>query len=668
MVSEVPTGIEPVQFYADHYKSYKRRNKLNIARENRNWGIFSGVNFKQWDAKQLQVLLDEARAPHQVNFLQKQIISLAGNFYQNEFETDYEPNVGAPNDDTILLKSIFLTDSNRGGWKKARRKLIRGGLVYRGTVEMFIDYKTDRRGSVGLRYVPHTRMLYDPDWSTDEVVDNKHIKQFAWMTPDEIKRRYKTKSAEVDQAVELYKQAQSQITDEFSNPDQIDQARNSYYDDSEFLNIVDGRFLVIQDSRLERGFSEQMIDKKTGDVLPEMSEANTQSMMALRGESLKVVEDEFAKLRINTIVPGLSKTLMLQDDEMHKMQTGTYQYHAWSALNIDGEVQGVVDVMKDLQEIYNKRESTYTHAQTTAANGAEFVEEDFFANDEEFSKYVRGKNKPGQTYKVQPNKLSGSKMGIATRPRNDLPGDMHVSADRAFNMTPEVGYAVPPLTGGEGKSGESSRLFRDKKAQALVSLDPMTKTLQDFENSIGESYFYLVKPVYGTAPRVLTNQKTKENLFLNIPTEGGEIKNNVNEIRRHSVIITTSRNGESTRSEILDRYVEINEKITNPVYKAIIEKNLISYVPNIPDSEIKTAEAAADKYILLLDSRMDSEIAQNNFGMAKFDKDTQNLLSPPGPSAPGKTPAEGGGISVEGQNTQVGAGVPADVNNVNQLR
>ena len=559
--------------------------------------------------------------------------------------------------------------------EKARRLLIRAGLVFRGTVEMFIDYKTDRRGSIGLRYVPHNRVIFDPDWATDEVVDNKHIKQFAWMTPDEIKRRYKTKSKEIDEAVKLYKESQSRLADEFSDPDKLNDSI-SYIDDAEFLNIIDGRFLVIQDSRLERGFSEKMIDKSTGDELPEMSEANTESMMALRGESLKIIEDEFAKLRINTCVPGLSKTLMLQDEEMHPMQTGTYQYHTWSALNIDGEPQGVVDVMKDLQEMYNKRESTYTHWQTTAANGAEFIEEDFFANPTEFSKYVMSKNKPGGTFKVAIGKLSQQRMGIATRPRGDNPTDLHTSADRAFQMSPEVGYTVPSLSGGEGKSGESSRLFRDKRAQALISLDPMSKSLKEFETGLGEGYFYLSKPLYGKAPRVMTHPKTKEAFFINIPTADGTIINEVDKIRRHSVIVTTSRNGESTRREILERYLELTEVITNPVYKAIIEKNMINYIPNIPESEIANAEASADMYIELLKSRMGSETAQNEFGEANFEKQTQSLsappptqaIGPPGPSAPGKTPAEGGGISVEGQPTAVGAGVPADVNNVNQMK
>ncbi len=255
MATEVPKGDNPVQFYADHFLSYKRRNKLALAREARNWGFFSGVDYKQWDARQLQVLLEEARAPHQVNFIQKQIQSLAGNFYQNGFESDFEPNTGASSDDTLLLKTLYLTDVNTGEWEKAKRLLIRAGLIFRGTVEMFIDYKTDRRGTISTRYVNHRRMLFDPDWSSDDVADNKHIKQYAWMTPEEIKRVYKTQSKEVDEAITLYRQAQSNLTDDNISAQERQDAL-TYFDNAEFRNIIDGRFLVIQDSRLERGFSQ----------------------------------------------------------------------------------------------------------------------------------------------------------------------------------------------------------------------------------------------------------------------------------------------------------------------------------------------------------------------------------------------------------------------------
>jgi len=65
MATEVPSNQNPVDFYSSLFRSYRKRNMANIAREKRNWGFFSGVNFKQWSPEQLQVLIDEKRPPHQ---------------------------------------------------------------------------------------------------------------------------------------------------------------------------------------------------------------------------------------------------------------------------------------------------------------------------------------------------------------------------------------------------------------------------------------------------------------------------------------------------------------------------------------------------------------------------------------------------------------------------
>ena len=161
--TEVPEGYGKVQYHQDLYRSFARRNANDSTRQTRNWGLFSGVNGKQWDPAAMAVLLSESRAPHTVNFIQKHIQSIAGNFYQNDFDIDFEPNVGTPNDDTLLLKHLYLTDRNRGNWQKAKRKLILGGLVHRGSIEMYIDYKTDPRGSISIRWINKDSILYDPD-------------------------------------------------------------------------------------------------------------------------------------------------------------------------------------------------------------------------------------------------------------------------------------------------------------------------------------------------------------------------------------------------------------------------------------------------------------------------------------------------------------------------
>jgi len=669
-MSEVPEGYNKVQFHKDLYRSYKRRGKSDLYRQSRNWGMFSGVNGKQWSPSALAQLISESRAPHSVNFIQKHVISLAGNFIQNGFEPDFEPNIGVPNDDTLLLNDLYAVDRNRGQWKKTMRANILAGLIHRGSFEMYIDYKTDPRGSISLRSLNKDRVLYDPDWTSANINDNKHIIEFAWMAPDEIKRRYNKSSAELEDAIRDWEIAIATRTENADEENLKNGGYHIYNDSTEFLDIINHRYLVIQVKRLERGFKRELLDKKTGKKLRDMNDIDIDSMMMLRGESLKVYQNEYAKQRVTTVIPGLSNTLVLEDDALTDIQIGRYSNFTWSSLNIDGEVQGVVEVLKDLQEIYNKRESTFTHAQTTAANGVEFYEENFFVDEQEAQNYVDNKNKPGETFKVKPGAISGQRPGIMSRERDAIPNDLHISADRAFNMTPEVGYNVPPLSGGEGKSGESNALFESKKAQALVALEYMTQTLRDLDEEVGEAYFYLVKSVYSGAPRVINSKSKKGPILLNVPNDDGTIEGDVSRIRRHEVTVTASKKGETLRREILNKYTQMLGVIQNPIYRSIIEKNMINYVPNIPDSEIEEGKVASDKFIALQESRMDVELATNEAQIKQLQQPPQPPPQPGGPQPQQGSPENPGNepVSVEGAPVVPGNTPTVDVNNVNQLR
>ncbi len=157
--TEVPKGNNFVQFYADLYRSYLRRTRSFRLRETENWGMYSGVDGTQWNPEQLQQLLEEKRPAHQVNFAQQKVNDLLGNALQNETQTDFQPGKALPNNTTIDLNAAFLADANRTGWSKARRLMIRAGLITRGNFEMYIDYRSDPQGAIGMRYNNHDRVM-----------------------------------------------------------------------------------------------------------------------------------------------------------------------------------------------------------------------------------------------------------------------------------------------------------------------------------------------------------------------------------------------------------------------------------------------------------------------------------------------------------------------------
>jgi len=664
--AEVPVGNPKVNFYGNLYRSYLRRNKPLLWRESQNWGIFSGVDGKQWDPELLQMLLQEKRAPHQINFCQNQVNKLLGTALQNELQTDFVPAMGQPNDDTILLNGTMEADRNASNWGKTKRQLIRAGLVMRGTAEMYIDYQDDPRGIIGLRYINHNRIMYDPDWTTDNINDNKHIIQWAWMDPEEIKLVYNKKSEEIEQQIKIWRQAIStRMENSYSTENN---GYSSYYDNPEFVDILGGRFLVIQVSRLEKVPTERLYDREKGEFLPDMSPENRTAMMQLRGSSLRVLRDKTAVVKVATVAPGLSQTLMLEDGN-HPVQIGRYPLFTWSYLNINGEPQGVIDVLKDLQQMYNKRESMFTYWQTTVANGAEFVEENFFANDTQLSNYINNKNIPGKTFIVRDGTISQNRAGIGTRPRDNIPNDLHVSADRAFAMVPEVSPITPAITGAEGKSGESGVLRRQKRSEALTSLEHMKRSLMDLEQEIGDAYFLLFKQHYAGATRTRTNPDTGEIFEMNVPLANGAILNNIARMRRHKVRITQSKKGVSVREELLDRYIEAMPFFQNPILRSQIEKAALTVMPNIPDEEIQQGEMAANAFMNLQFSRVQLETAQNIAGIQQLDGQLAPAGAPGAPSGPPSPalPGEGGGLSVEGKVLKPGQGIPVDVRTINQL-
>jgi len=548
--NEVPEGQNFVEFYGNLYRSYLRRNEVERSREMQNWGIFGGVNHAQWDPDQLAMLIEERRAPHQINFTQQKVNSLLGNILQNELETEYVPADGQPSDETLTINGLFLTDKDRTQWAKHKRLFKRAGLVYRGTGEMYIDYKADPQGAVGFRFINNNRVMFDPDWRTDNINDNKHIIQWAWMDPEEIKLVYNKSTQEIENAIKIWRQSVATRQQDLLNGGE--ELAEPFMNFPEFVDILNNRYLVIQTQRLDRISVDRLFDMEKQTFLPEMSPENMQVMMRLRGKALKVLRDKVGIVRVTTVAPGLSLNLKLEDSD-HPVQIGRYPYFTWSYMNINGQPQGVVDSLKDLQQIYNKRESNFTHWQTTANNGSEFVEENFFANATEKDRYIDEKNIPGGTYTVSDGSLSRQGSGISTRPREAVPNDLHTSADRALNMVSEVTPVVPALQGGEGKSGESGKLFSQKRAQALVSIEPMMRSLEDFEHEFGEAYLLLAKNLYSGSPRKVFNPETKQDMLLNIPTNAGQIMNNMRNLRRHNVRINKSKRGVTVREELLNR-------------------------------------------------------------------------------------------------------------------
>ncbi len=446
---------------------------------------------------------------------------------------------------------------------------------------------------------------------------------------------------------------------------------------AEYYDSYHHRYKVIQVMEIRKQAVKQLWDIEKKEFLPEMDKVNTTMMKVMMGKK-RVVELVHKKevCWVKTICPGLSLNMKLEDGP-HPLYIGRYPIFVWSSTNLHGERQGFVDVLKDPQMTYNKRESTYTHAQTTAVNGALLVEANFFDKGER-ERFLSEKNIPGSMFVVKDGTIINGRMGLAQVPREKMPTDMVESAQRARESMDELTPTPPSVTGGEGKSGESAKLFIEKKETALTALVLPNILLQKIDKEIGELYFDAAKIRYAGAPREFKNPKTKEVQQINMRTMDG-MTNDISKVQRSNVIVTKSKNGHSMKRDKVNRYIEVANVVKNPMLSSYLEGNMIEGIPGFTDEEIAKGKILSNKFIELQVARVDSEIAQLHMAKAQAQMATQQMgggqpstsgTSQPaatGPSEPGKAPADGGGISVEGKKIPPLGGLPVDMKAMNQL-
>ncbi len=638
--------------YKRFYQNYLRRSDKDQKRLVESWKFFSGLYNGQWSETAVMQLEAEGRPIITFNFIQNKVLTLAGSFLTNQYETHFTADVGKSDDQAAIFEELYMMDRDRCGLKIERMQFLISFLVNTGVMEIYKDYRHSPFGNVGFRYRDKTKIFTDPDWATFDVNDNKRIFLHDFYDAEQIVDRYGRKNWQVGEA---YDRLKRYLDDPNERNTEIDKLSDR---SPEFFDSMSNKYKVIECVEMRNVHRAQLYNVRSGDWLPVMDESVARARIRLPGsQDLRLMPRHFRECWRYTICPALGRDLVLENGP-DALQLERYPYIFGSALNLNGERQGVVDPLKDPQATYNKREATMTHWQMTSANGVEFVEEGAFASEEEYQRYKRVGNKPGEKFQTSDGANQAKKVMI--KDRGIPPSDLWTSGDRAVNMADRI-YAPPASQAQMGKSGESGKLFNEKRNQALVALQPMEEVLMDVERQMGELYFPAAKQVYGGFPREIKNKKTKNIIRLNIPTEHGTI-NDVARIERVDVTITQSPESKSIKEDRLNIFSQARGLVTSPASQALLDVEIFKYLPGMTDEERANSMPILLKNVKVIEARMDAELKQID----------QAMKQPPpgaaaGPSAPGQTPAEGGGQSMEGKPIPPDSGVPADVRAQNQM-
>jgi hypothetical protein len=485
------------------------------------------------------------------------------------------------------------------------------------------------------------------------------------MSADKILATFKKKTQEITEAARRLEELVDDPTDRSEDIEKLCDRSPDVYD------AIGHQHLVIQALELKTKNVSRVFDKENNEFLQQMEDSVAKALVALPQNKGKytLIPDSINQLDVFTICPSLGKDLTLEDGP-HPIQIGGYPYINASALNLNGERQGIVEVMKDAQEVINKREATITHIQMTRANGVELIESDAFDDDTQKRTYMENANKPGFKALVAPGTNREGK--ILVKNSGETPHDLVESVQRGVSHMDRM-WAPPPMQAGAGKSGESGDLFEAKRDQALVALEYMNRTVWRCKREMLDKYFSISKQIYSKIPRKFSLDGTTE-MKINWPQPDGSILNDLSTVPRLSTRIVQSQQAASLKRERISTYSQFGSFVTTPIVKAMVELLMIDTVPDLPQSHRQVLKDGQMEYVSLLRERMAAERLQIETGI-KQQLEQQQAQPPPGaeaptggPSGPGETPANGGGIGAEGKSIPPQAGLPVDVRQQNQLK
>ena len=606
-----------------------------------NFAMYSGVNKGQWDEEAIERLRGEGRPAHQFNLIMPTITMKLGQLEDSPFQTKFVSREPENQDEVDVLQKLYDYDYATGNWASKLSNMKRDGLIHTGILQAYINYERDPMGNFDLRTRNPTQTYFDHNWQTEDIKDCRWAFTSQWLTPDQIKEQFKTKSVEVDDAIRM---------SQFSTDDGYER-RPTFDRSAQWYNSVSDQFKVIEAiwterEKIRKVFDAQgkQVEKYNQIMYQQMPLEALSQILKNQGIGYKIDEEYMDCTKVFTFAPGLSNSVVLAEG-YYPLQLGRLPFIVWSFENLYGQRQGLVDLLKDEQEVINKRQSQITHSLGTSGLNNYFVESDTFDSPAEISNFKNNQAKGGQTFLTVPGSNNQNKIMLQQRP--GVPNDLFKASQDPERLMDKIASVGSSVRGESEKSGESNALFNSKASQSKNSIATQLSSIRFQTQILGEMYFYGAKQVYGGAPRVIKDNVNGATIELNRKyldsDDSIKTKNDINSLPRHDVIVNESPSGRSKQQENMMKYMELKKVSTNPILQSQFEKYMIPSL-GLPEDETAKLMEAADIFTEFQMKQIKAQSAQMDATTAQFEAQAKQAGQPPQPQG-GQPPQDNRAIS-----------------------
>lgn len=559
----------------------------------KNWEMFSGFDYGQWDKEAKSNLKDDNRHIVQFNFIRGKINGLAGTMLKNPYDIDYVPTDGAYTTPTNIIKEIYYSDKEMMEWDHEYAESLRDGLISEGIEQMTISEEYNELGNIKFERIMPGHIILDPNWKSINDKMLKKIWKIAYLTPKEISEIYPKSKKKIEEY--LYRQHMNGVT---------------YEDDAStetvpYFNLDDNygtKYKVIEEHAMVPDKRKVRVvmtdDDKTLEVPEDVDEQVWLQENGFEADT-PIVTKNISKdvYYVKTVCPSLMNTEFLENRKS-EIQIGRLPFFIWSAARINGRNSGIVELLIDAQQTLNKRESLTDHIIATEAHGALALDPMIVGNDEgQFKTLLDNINKPDARIRTAPGALASGRQYIQRIPSAQFNPEVLNQVSRMADYVDKISQQTSALEGQQGSANEPGILFARRVAQAETALTMLGQSLERYIMNKAEAFMLLAQDLYSGTYREFTainsDGKVSGTVAVNEEVEtpfGTQVVNDIASLPRHKVVLSKSPVGVTVRETTRAINGDLLGKVpqTNPITRSKILKNVVM--------TMDTSERERDEY------------------------------------------------------------------------
>lgn len=579
----------------------------------KNWGLYSGFDYSQWPVEAVSNLRRQNRSVTQYNFIRGKIDKLAGYIVKNWMDVDFVPVDGALSPLTNALKGAYYSDKEMMDWDREYLQFVVDGLIHHGIEQMYISDRYSPLGNIGFQRIDPGHVVYDPNWKSNNAWDLRRLWKIAYLTPDQIKDKYDKSSVKIDERLRMMSMVGESYRDDTSSATVNDFNLESLYGNR--YRVIELHHLVNVKKKYEF-----VVDFDDSEIeIPEGTYEEKAEFVQTRAVNPKNVIEKVKTVKEYWVTTGSSQLCdEFLENRKSEIQIGRLPFFPWSSCRINGKDSGLVDLLADVQQTINKRESLLDFMITTSAAGGRVIDPAIVNNDRRKLDELKANfNNPDYVGESAPGAIASGRSYFQSLPQTKENGAIYREIDRMFSYLEDISGVTATLEGRSEIGNDTASLFTRKQAQAEISQTLLFKGLEQHLNDKGEAYMLLAKDLYSGAYREFStgygiNKTEREVIRVNDVgvTEVGDIEviNDMSKLPRHKVVVNQSSGGVTLRTTNRLINSEMLSRIP-PQYaatQALIIRNIIDTL-DLSDEDKRMYEKSSQLELELAIERMATE-------------------------------------------------------------